>query len=338
VSADSLPLVSVVVLAYNRREQLLESLERMLTHSGYPPDRLEVIVVDNASSDGTSEAVASRYPKARLIRNEHNVGASGWNGGFAVAAGDYVLILDDDAYLRPGDLERGVLAASDEAADLVSFAVVSSFDESTPINDDWRTGLFSYWGCAALLSRRAVRALGGYDPNMFMWTNEVELTMRLLDEGLRHLYMSDIRAVHMKERVTRFDTQRYLVNARHFGYIAAKLMRPVDALATLGNILQRALNDCLVQDRSAIGGVKEVLAGFAGGLPHRRPVRPLVSSAYRRIFCHFAAPWQFMRSPLERIRSRRDSSAAESQRVARRERYFVDRARFYPSDRGSLRL
>jgi GT2 family glycosyltransferase len=327
-----------VVLAYNRREQLLESLQRMLTRSRYPVERLEVIVVDNASSDGTSEAVASEYPKVRLIRNQSNVGASGWNGGFAVAAGDYVLILDDDAYLPPGDLERAVVAARDEGADLVSFAVVSSFDESTPINDDWRTGLFSYWGCAALLSRRAVRALGGYDPNMFMWTNEVELTMRLLDLGMRHLYMPDIHAVHMKERVTKFDTQRYLVNAHHFGYIAAKLMRPADALATLANILQRALNDYLVHDRSAIGGVREVLAGFARGLPHRRPVRPRVSAAYRRNFCHFAAPWRFMRSPLERIRSRRDGSAAETQRVARRERYFGDRARFYPSGQGSLQL
>src|SRR5262249_59052591 len=125
----------------------------------------------------------------------------------------------DAGYGPRGDLERAVLAASHEGADLVSFAVVSSFDESTPINDDWRAGLFSYWGCAALLSRRAVRTLGGYDPNMFMWTNEVELTMRLLDQGMRHLYMPDIRAVHMKERVTKFDTQRYLVNARHFGYI-----------------------------------------------------------------------------------------------------------------------
>src|SRR5262249_35151931 len=109
-------------------------------------------------------------------------------------------------------------------------------------------------------------------------------------------------------------------------------------LATLGNILQRALNDYLVHDRSAIGGVKEALAGFARGLAHRRPVRPLVSAAYRRNFCHFAAPWRFMRSPLERICCGGYGSAAETQRVAGRERYFDDRARFYPSGQGSLQL
>ena len=63
----------------------------------------------------------------------------------------------------------------------------SGIDRNYFFDQEYSTGLFSYWGCAALLSRRAVTRIGGYDPNIFIWGNELELTMRLLDDGLRHL-------------------------------------------------------------------------------------------------------------------------------------------------------
>jgi GT2 family glycosyltransferase len=337
-SSDTLPLVSVVFLAYNRREPLLVSLRQTLVQSGYPRARLEVIVVDNGSSDGTAEAVAREYPEVRLIRNSHNSGAPGWNRGFSVAGGDYVLIVDDDAYLRAGGLERAVLTAAAEHADLVSFSVVSSFDNSRRFNDDWQTGLLSYWGCAALISAPALRALGGYDPNIFIWANEAELTMRLLDHGFRHLYLPDVHAVHMKERIVEFEPRRYLVNARHHGYIAGKLMCPLDGLAAVCNIAQQAAVDALRQDTVAIGAVKEVFAGFSQGLRQRRPVRPAVSAAYRRNFHPFASPWRFTRSPLERLRAGRDAAAVAEQRRERFASYYTRRATFYPTGQASLRL
>ena len=184
--------MSVVFLAYNRRRELLRSLHQTLNESGYPASALEVLVVDNASADGTAEAVAEAFPDVRVVRNEDNLGAPGWNAGFALARGKYVLILDDDAYLPPGDLERAVRAAESEHAGLVSFSVVSSFELERRLNDDWPTGLLSYWGCAALVSREALGELGGYDPNIFIWANEVDLTMRLLDRGYRHLHLPEV--------------------------------------------------------------------------------------------------------------------------------------------------
>ncbi|HLY50767.1 MAG TPA: glycosyltransferase [Solirubrobacteraceae bacterium] len=333
-----LPVVSVVFLAYNRRDELLYALDQMVGHSGYPAARLEVLVVDNASDDGTAGAVAERFPSVRLVRNERNLGAPGWNAGFALARGDYVLILDDDAYLRPGDLARVVRAAEAEQAGLVSFSVVSSSDEEHPLNVDWRTGLLSYWGCAALLSRHALQAVGGYDPNMFIWANEVDLTMRLLDHGFRHLHIPEIRAVHMKARIVEFEPRRYLVNARHHGYIAAKLMTPVDAAAVVLNIMQQAMVDAVLVNRVALGAVMEVLAGCRAGARRRTPVRPIVSGAYRRNFHPFAGPWPFTRSLRERLRSRRDKAAVEAQRSNRYTSYYSERARYYPTQRASLQL
>lgn len=333
-----LPLVSVVFLAYNRREQLLCALDEMLSHGGYPESRLEVLVVDNASVDGTAAAVEAAFPPVRLVRNESNLGAPGWNAGFAVAQGDYILILDDDAYLRPGDLERAVRAAEAERADLVSFSIDSSFDDERRFNDGWPTGLLSYWGCAALFSRDALRTLGGYDPYIFIWANEVELTMRLLDRGFRHLHLPTVHAVHMKKLPVGFSVHGYRVNARHHAYIAGKLMRPIDVAAVILNLLQEAVVYAVLKDPGAVGGVKEILSGCWTGLRRRDPVRSTVSAAYRRNFHAFAGPRPFTRSVRERIASRRDAALVAIQRRDRYARYYGERARFYPTSPASLRL
>jgi GT2 family glycosyltransferase len=334
----TLPAVSVVFLAYNRREALRESLGRMLQESGYPSDRLEVIVVDNASTDGTASMVEREHPGVRLVRNERNLGAPGWNAGFHIARGDYILILDDDAYLPPGGLEQAVVAAQAEQADLVSFTVVSSYADSHRLNDDWRTGLLSYWGCAALVSRPALDALGGYDPHMFIWANEVEFTMRLLDGGFTHLFLPEVRAVHMKKPIVEFELQRYRVNARHHAYVATRLMRGADAAAVVLTLLVDAVLDTAFEDRSALGAIPLVGRGVRDGLRRRRPVRRVVSAAYRQNFRPFAGTWRFLRSPGERRRARRGEASADEQRARRQEGYFARRPRFHPHGRASLRL
>jgi GT2 family glycosyltransferase len=339
VNGDAgLPVVSVVFLAYNRRDALLRSLRQTLDESGYPADCLEVLVVDNASSDGTAEAVAEAFPGVRVVRNDVNLGAPGWNAGFALAHGGYILILDDDAYLPTGDLERAVRAAEQERAGLVSFSVVSAFERDRRLNDDWPTGLLSYWGCAALVSAEALRAVGGYDPNIFIWANEVDLTMRLLDRGFRHLHLPEVCAIHMKERIVTFDPKRYMVNARHHGYIAGKLLRPPDALAVVLNIAQQTFVDSVAQYPGAVLAVKELCAGFWSGLRVRQPVRSVVSRAYRRNFHAFAGPWPFTRSLPERISARGGNGDVSTQRQDRTAAYYEQRTAFYPTGRASLTL
>jgi GT2 family glycosyltransferase len=332
------PSVSIVFLAYNRRDALRDSLRRMLQDSGYPRERLEVVVVDNASTDGTATMLASEHPEVVLVRSERNVGAPGWNAGLAIASGEYALILDDDAYLPRGALAQAVAAAHAETADLVSFTVVSSFEDGHRLNDDWRTGLLSYWGCAALVSRRALEALKGYDPNLFIWGNEAEFTMRLLDAGLTHLFLPEVQAVHMKEPISSFDRRRYLLNARHHAYVAGKLMRAPDALTALANIIAGAVIDSFVEEPVAARAAPLAIAGFADGLRHRRPVRASVSRAYLENFRPFCGSWRFLRTPGERWRSRGDPARAETQRLRRQQRYFDERPRFHPQRRASLTL
>ena len=153
------PSVTAVFLAFNRRDQLRESLRCTVDGGGYP-GRVEVVVVDNASEDGTAEMVAEEFPGVRVIARKRNIGVSAWNDGFAVAGTDLVLALDDDCHLPAGGLQRAVEAAREHEADLVSFAVTSTFDPDYRFDHEYRTGLLSFWGCAALIKTGVLRELG----------------------------------------------------------------------------------------------------------------------------------------------------------------------------------
>jgi len=332
------PLASIVFLAFNRREALAVSLQQVLEHLDYPADRLELIVVDNASTDGTAEMVRERFPDVRVMRNFENVGASGWNAAMSAARGDWRLILDDDCYIAGDALKTAVSGAQEHRADLVSFRVLSGEVPGYAFNDEYPTGLLSFWGCSAMFSRRAIEAEPFYDPRMFIWANEMELTMRLLDRGFRHLYLPEVESVHMKGPNDAFAEHMVRVNYRHWSYIAAKHLRAADALGALGNLLLHVVLQAWSEDRRAIRSLVDVPAGFLKGMRHRTPLRPVVSRLYRRQSRHFLSPIPFLRSPLERIRSGADPERVEAARLARITRWYERHRCYYPTSTATLEL
>lgn len=288
--------VTIVIVVYNRRDELREVLHRMTVESDHEP--VDVVVVDNASADGSAAMVREEFPAVRVIERDENIGAPAWNDGFAVAEGDYVLILDDDCYLPPDGLRRGVEAAVANDAALVSFKVVSTHDPDWVFTENYPTGLLSFWGCACLVRRDALRELGGYDSELFMWANELDLTMRLLDRGYRHLHLPEVVAQHMKRPEAPdagFDVKGYRTNARNWAYVAGKLLRPRDALCALAALLANSARHTLRADRRAIAGIPLGLRGFAHGLRHRQRVSGELSRYYRRNFHSFANPLRMIR-------------------------------------------
>ena len=289
------PSVTIVFLVYNRREELRESLQRMLDESDYDPDRLDVIVVDNASTDGSGAMVREEFPQVRLIERTENIGVSGWNEGLAAARGDYVLALDDDCYLPPGGLRRAVEEAERHEADLVSFKVISTKDPEHVFSDIYRTGLFTFWGCAVLLRRRVVAALGGYDPEIFVWANELEFMIRFFDSGFRHLHLPDVVAQHMKavDKLTWEQRLRpYRINMRHFAYVAAKLLKLRDAARGVrGSAAPRRCATRFARTGSCSASCPTSPAASSLGLRRREPVRNAeLSRFYRHNFERLRQP------------------------------------------------
>ena len=341
VTDDTWPLVSVVFLAYNRREQLGVSLDKILAETDYPAGRLEVIVVDNASTDGTAEFVRERHPGVQLIRNPENIGVSGWNVGMATARGDWLLALDDDCYISGDALKVAVRRAEEHDADLVSFLVASSEEEGYFNEGNFNPGLLGFWGCSAMFSRRAITGEVFFDPNLFLWANEVELTMRLLDRGLRHLWLPEVVSVHQKELPSdELSLRFHTYNHKHWAYAAGKLLQPGDALVVLGRLLLRTVLDARTRDRRLLAILPQIVLGFANGLRFRRPIRPVVSRTYRDVCSDFGSPLPYLRTPMQRLKGLRDPEATERFRVERRRARLApsERDRFYPAEAAVLEL
>jgi len=114
------PLVTVNILSWNRKEDLRESLIE-LKKTTYP--NIELIVVDNASTDGSPEMVEREFPYVKLIKMPKNIGIAGWNIGFEKANGKYIMVLDDDSYPAPDAIELMVeeFEKADEDVGIIAF-------------------------------------------------------------------------------------------------------------------------------------------------------------------------------------------------------------------------
>ena len=97
------PRLSAVVVSFNTRDDLMRCLDALQAHVRVP---FETIVVDNASADGSPDAVRARFPAARLVVNPENVGfARANNVGLRAARAEHVLVVNSDCEVRAGAVE-----------------------------------------------------------------------------------------------------------------------------------------------------------------------------------------------------------------------------------------
>jgi N-acetylglucosaminyl-diphospho-decaprenol L-rhamnosyltransferase len=221
--------LSVVVVSYNRRDLLVRCLESVEADAAALD--AEVIVVDNASQDGSARMVAETFPGVHLIANEQNVGfGKANNQAFAVARGRYLLVLNPDTTVPPGTLAAlvGVADAHPEAG-LVGPRLEfedGAFQHSAFRFPDWKQALFGFFdvvpenseingrypaeqlaqpflaehllGACLLLRREALEQVGSFAPEYFMYFEETDLCFRLRRAGWQNLYAPDVRVVHIR--------------------------------------------------------------------------------------------------------------------------------------------
>src|SRR5471030_2979179 len=115
------PLVSIVSICWNRKADICESL-RKIREIDY--DNLEVILVDNYSTDGTIEEIEENFKEVKLIRMFKNIGIEAYNIGFKNARGKYIVIIDDDSFPHQQAVKRMVdKFENDEKLGIVAFDV-----------------------------------------------------------------------------------------------------------------------------------------------------------------------------------------------------------------------
>lgn len=104
IAEDSRPLVSILIVSYNTREMTRDCLRSVIAETRVPH---EILVIDNASADGSAEAVARDFPQVRLFAEKVNHGfARANNIAAAEASGEYILLLNPDTLVLDGAIDR----------------------------------------------------------------------------------------------------------------------------------------------------------------------------------------------------------------------------------------
>ncbi|MBF0528888.1 MAG: glycosyltransferase [Deltaproteobacteria bacterium] len=184
------PLVSLVVLTWNRVEELRATLKRLIINT----DKLnqEIIVVDNGSRDGTSDLIRRDFPDVKLIHLSYNLGTEGRNLALMEAQGQYLVMLDDDSVPTPGSLKRMVQELnSDHILGAVAFRV------RLPDGRDEAGGSFNVFvGCGVGFRTQLLRDIGGYPTGYRYYVEEYDVSYRLMRAGYHVRYFNDIVVEH----------------------------------------------------------------------------------------------------------------------------------------------
>jgi GT2 family glycosyltransferase len=267
--------VTVVVITRNRRAELVRTLHAMTRL----PERPPVIVVDNASADGSAQA-ASGFPGVLVIKGRSNLGAVGRNVAMARVSTPYVAFCDDDTWWEPGALCR--------AADLLDeFPLLASVtgrilvepggaeDPITPELRDspvpapsWLPGpaLLSILAGASMLRVSAFRQVGGFSPRLWLGGEEELLSLDLAAAGWWMCWAHDV-VVHHAASVARDARKRRVLGVRNTLW-TAWLRRPVGSAARhTVSVLARA-----PRDLATVAAVARALAGLGWVLRERKVV------------------------------------------------------------------
>jgi GT2 family glycosyltransferase len=226
------PDVTLVIVSWNTREMLRHCLQSVYESAGVVD--LQIIVVDNASADGSARMVAEEFPRVQLIANTENRGfAAANNQGVALARGRYVLLLNSDTIVLDGVIEKTVaFARTHPEAAVVGCRVLNAdrtpqsscflfpsalnlligalyLNKLFPRSRFWGRERLTWWdglearavdvvtGCFMLVRRDAIAQVGGMDEAFFMYAEEADWCYRFQQAGWAVLFFPGANIIHL---------------------------------------------------------------------------------------------------------------------------------------------
>lgn len=264
-----MPDLSVVIVSYNTRAVLGDCLASLFDAARAASLSTEVIVVDNASSDGSADFVAAEYPAARLVRNARNLGfAAANNQGLARARAPFCLLLNSDAFIGTAALRAGVdLLRGGPEIGLVGVRIDNPDGSLQAAHGtfptlwgdiclslgadrliarsklaDRHTGPVDWVHGACMFARvAALRQVGPLDERFFMYSEEVDWCWSFWAANWEVWYLGEVSVVHLGGASHTSDLRRRaalyrgrLGLRRRFGGPAASMVLWATILVGLG--------------------------------------------------------------------------------------------------------
>lgn len=192
--------LSIVFLNFNRISETRYTVEQLKKLYNHRKD-IEIIAVDNGSSDGTAEYLQQQKTLTPLLLSE-NTGIAGYNQGFERAEGEFILVLDDDSC--PDDIE-----AIDQAIDtlerspeigIIACRIVTPDGQNQwswhlPVSQSFAPSPF-FIGCGFIIRRSLFKEIGWYPGRFFLYQNEIDVSFQTRLQGYSIYYDPDCKIVH----------------------------------------------------------------------------------------------------------------------------------------------
>jgi GT2 family glycosyltransferase len=275
-SAARLPNATVVVATRNRSRSLLLSLEKLVAL----PERPQVIVVDNASTDDTRASVTDSFPEITVIGLGHNAGGAARTAGVERASTPHVAFSDDDSWWAPGAIARaGELFETYPRLGLIAGRILvgpkQRLDDtcavmaSSPLGTDADLpgpSVLGFIACGAVVRRDAYLEVGGFRSRLSVGGEEEILAVDLAERGwglayvpevVAHHHPSDQRDEHWRRRVVTRNALWSVWLRRRAGGAAQQTWR----------LMRGSVND-----PAGRAGIADALRGLPWVLRERRPV------------------------------------------------------------------
>lgn len=186
--------LSVVIVTCNRRAALRHTLDALARNAHLPHRSMEVLIVDNGSTDGTADEARRDDLEVALIRREHNEGVSARNHAFAVARGTYLLLIDDDSYPLDDAATRSMQYLDENrngAAVVGRIELPDGRLEASALPGIVANG-------AVVLRKSVIDAVGGFPTEFFRQAEEYDLSFRIWNAGWRIERFEDLIYRHEK--------------------------------------------------------------------------------------------------------------------------------------------
>lgn len=202
IDVSSLPFIDLSVVTYNNGKWASEFF-KTLKQQRYPLHKINLIFVDNSSTDETYKELDFLFKKNRhlfasaTLKSGANIGfGGGHNAAIAASASEFILISNIDVEFRQDTIVNLVLEAIADDPKVACWEVRQAPYEHPKYIDPVTLQVNWSSHCAVLLRREAYHAVGGYDPSIFMYGEDVELSYRFISRGWKLRYVPDAVLVH----------------------------------------------------------------------------------------------------------------------------------------------
>jgi len=224
------PLVSVIVLNYNAGDLLLNCIDS-LKKSTYA--NLEILVVDNISSDESQRKCKEKFPDIKLIQNEKNLGYCGGNNiGIKEAKGEFIVILNPDTIVEPNCVKELILAHEKFGDGLYQPKILSLNEENIIQSTGNMLHVFGFGfardkgnritdkkeevekigyasGTCLFTSRKVIEKVGLLDEFLFLYHDDLDLGWRAAQIGINSYYVPDSKIFHVESYSLKWSAKKF---------------------------------------------------------------------------------------------------------------------------------